>query len=339
MVGHVGITVLEAMRRGAARASSEHLPARTLAVQPTHVGIDVLAGADADGTFALAIVASATQPAPAPIRMAVLSVEFGATYVLDEGSARREVRVTVFRCNSTDEEIRELFGSFCESVLAALPSVPTERDVAAELDRWLGLFWRLQTPPRTDIVGLIGELTFLRAAPSRGPWIQGWHGDPTSTIDFVVTNPHVEVEVKATQSPTRRHTVSGDQAFGVGNRYFASVQVDLRDSGGTIGDFAREIADQLAPEEVQRFWHLVASECGSAYADIMSERFVWQTSCNSLRFFRRDDVPRPKMTHPLPIGVSGLIFTSDFTNAPSISVDEFFAVNGESDVSSPAEHG
>jgi hypothetical protein len=266
--------------------------------------------------------------------MAVLSVEFGAIYVLDEGGSAREVRVTVLRCNSTAEEIRELFGSFCESVLAALPSTPTERDVAAELEKWLGLFWRLQAPPRSDVVGLIGELAFLRAAPRPGPWVQGWHEDPTSTIDFVVTNPQVEVEVKATQSPGRRHTISGDQAFGAGHSYFGSVQVDLRDSGGTIGDFAREIADRLAPEEVQRFWYLVASECGSAYDGMMSERFVWQTSRESLRFFRRDEIPRPEITHPLPMGVSGLRFTSDFTNSPSISAEAFFEINGESAVAS-----
>lgn len=78
-----------------------------------------------------------------------------------------------------------------------------------------------------------------------------------------------------------------------------------------------------------QFWHLVAAECGSAYADIMGERFVWETSLNSLRFFRRDDVPRPILTLPLPVGVSGLKLTSDFTNAPSISAVEFFVGDGE----------
>ncbi|MGW8564759.1 PD-(D/E)XK motif protein [Isoptericola sp. NPDC055881] len=327
MTGHVGTSVLDALRRGASRASSENLPSRTLAVLPTHSAVDALAGADADGVYTLAIVARATQPTPAPIRMAVLSVEYGAIYLLDEGDVGREVRVTVLRCNSMDHEIRELFGSFCESVLAVLPASPTEKDVAVELNRWLGLFWRLQAPPRTDVVGLIGELTFLRVAPKRSPWIHGWHGDPSSTIDFVLTKPHVEVEVKATQSATRKHTISYGQAFGAGNRFFASVIVDLRDSGGTIADFAREIADRLAPENVQRLWHLVASGCGSAYAGMMSERFVWKTSIDSLRFYRQEEIPRPELTHPLPIGVSGLRFTSDFTNSPSISVDEFFEIS------------
>lgn len=328
MASEAGLSVLDAMRRGASRASAEKLPARALAVLPTQGDVAALAGADTNGTYALAIVAGATHPVPAPIQMAVLSVEYGGTYLLDEGGARREVRVTVVRCNSTDQEIRELFGSFAESLLSALQPVPTENDIAAELERWLGLFWRLQAPPRADLIGLIGELTLLRAAPSRGPWVQGWHADPTSTIDFVVANPHIEVEVKATQSPTRRHTMSGDQAFGAGNRFFASVQVDLRESGGTLGDSAREIADQLAPEDVQRFWHLLASECGSAYAELMSQRFVWQTSSDSLRFFGRDEIPRPKIVQPLPIGVSDLNFTSDFANSPSISAEVFFEISG-----------
>jgi hypothetical protein len=216
--------------------------------------------------------------------------------------------------------------------MAALPATPSENDIAFELDKWLGLFWRLKSPPQTDVVGLIGELTVLRVAACSEAWLRGWHGDPNSTIDFILTEPHVEVEVKTTRSAARRHVISGDQAFGAGNRFFASVQVDLRESGRSIGDFAREIADGLAPEDVQRLWNLISAECGSAYSEMMSERFIWQVSIDSLCFFRRDDVPRPQLTYPFPPGVSGLRFTSDFTNSPSIPADAFFAYCGTHEV-------
>lgn len=325
----MALAVMEAMHRGAARASDEQLPARTLAVTPVGTDGVVFAGADSDGCYTVAIVAATDRSTPAPIRMAALSVEFGARYVLDQQGARTDVRVTMLRCNSVDLEIRELFGSFVEVLLAALPGDPYEGDIAVELDKWLGLFWHLQAPPRTDVVGLIGELTLLRVAPSPGEWVRAWHGDSTSTIDFVLADPSVEVEVKATQSASRTHTLSGDQAFDEGTRYFASVHVDLRDSGGTIGDFVREIVDDLdRVDDLQRFWNILAAECGSAYAELMAERFVWQRSTGSIAFFRRDEIPRPEVTYPLPPAVTGLRFTSDFSGSPSLPAGEFFEALG-----------
>ena len=324
-MGEVTRAVLDAMHRGAVRAQDEQLPARTLAVsQLDAVGV-LHAGADSDGCYTLAIIATADLVTPAPIRMAALSVEFGARYLLDPHDARDEVRVTLLRCNSGDPEIRELFGSFAEALLTALPGDPREGDIAVELDKWVGLFWRLQAPPKTDVVGLIGELTLLRVAPSPGEWVRAWHRDPASTIDFVIVDPSVEVEVKATQSASRSHTLSDHQAFGEGTRYFASVHVDLRDSGGTIGDFVREIVDDLdRVDDLQRFWNLLAAECGSAYGALMAERFVWRRSTGSIAFFRRDEIPRPEVGYPLPAAVTGLRFTSDFSNSPSLSADEFF---------------
>lgn len=328
----LGRVLLEAMHDGAARASAEALPARTLAVTP--IGADgVYAGADSTGCYTLVIRAAASWTAPAPIRMAALSVEFGTRYVLDHHGVSEDIRVTLLRCNSGDTEIRELFGSFAEILLASLPDEPRESDVAAELDKWLGLFWRLQAPPRTDVVGLIGELCLLRVAPRTGEWVRAWHRDPASTIDFVVSDPIVEVEVKATRSASRTHTLSADQAFGDGNRYFASVHVDLRDSGDTIGDFVRELADEIeAPNDRQRFWTTLSGECGSDFAQMMAERFVWQRSLSSIRFFRREDVPKPELVYPLPAGITGLRFTSDFSDAEAIDFGDFLANLGEDGV-------
>lgn len=262
--------------------------------------------------------------------MAALSVEFGARYVLDHLGVRDDIRVTVLRCNSVDPGISDLFGFFAETLLESLPSDPRESDIAAELDKWLGLFWRLQAPARTDVVGLIGELCLLRVAPSAGDWVRAWHGSPESSVDFVLSEPAVEVEVKATQSASRTHTLSADQAFGEGNRYFASVQVDLRDSGETIGTFVRQLADDLAlPDDRQRFWTILAGECGADFAQMMEERFVWHLSVSSIRFFTREDVPMPELAYPLPAGITALRFNSDFSNAQSLGPADFFASIGE----------
>jgi Putative PD-(D/E)XK family member, (DUF4420) len=267
-----------------------------------------------------------SRPVPSPIRMAVLSVEYGATYVLDDSGTRRELRTSVVRCHSDDQEIRELFASFCSSTLAALPAGPAEADLAAEIDKWLGLFWRLQSPTRIEVVGLIGELTVLMEAPDPGRWVRAWHSEPTSTIDFAFSGPRREIEVKATRSATRVHHLSADQAYGGTERYIASILVDLRESGDTIGEVAKHVADRLlSVDDIRRFWELLASECGEAFADFMQERCNWDVSRDSLAFFRVEDVPQPEVTYPLPVGVLGMTFISDFSGAPSIAPRDFFA--------------
>lgn len=323
------VELRDAMATGTERALAENLPDHTLAVAalPTDAGgALVYAGGTTGGEYVAAIVVRRGTPTPVPVRMAALSAEFGVEYRLDDGVRLQTLRVSVLRCKTVDPEVRTLFASFVNELLVALPIDPTETDVADELARWLGLFWRLQAPSRTDIVGLIGELTLLGATPRPAAWVRGWHSVPTSSIDFVLTEPPVEVEVKATQSATRSHTVSAGQAFSSGNRYFASVQVELRDSGTTIGDVARGIADSLeASEDRARFWAILAAECGASFGDFMAERFVADVSDRSLEFFRREDIPRPELGYPLPPGVSGLTFRSDFSTSPAQDPDAFFA--------------
>lgn len=321
----------DAMASGSERASAQGLPEQTLAVSAiaTEAGGLAYAGGAANGEYVVAILARTGTSSPVPVRMAALSAEFGVQYHLDDGMTQRTFRVSVIRCRNTNPEVQILFASFVHELLLALPSDPTETDVADELTRWFGLFWRLQTLPRTDVVGLIGELTVIGAARRPEAWVRAWHSTPTSTVDFVLTQPPVEVEVKATQSATRSHTISADQAFSPGNRYFASVRVEVRESGMTIGDFARRIADSLAAsEDREAFWAVLAAECGASFGEFMAERFVVDVSDQSLEFFRREDVPRPELGYPLPPGVSGMTFRCDFSASPSQVPGDFFSALG-----------
>lgn len=317
--------ILDAMRGAEGRVRHAAFPERTLVVDGLSTTVAAFAGADATGSWVLALSTLPSSPPPSHVRMAVLAVEFGAAYILDQRGERTHIRTSVLRCNSEDLDIRQLFATFCASLVAALPDSPSERDVSSAVDKWLGLFWRLQAPARTDVVGLVGELAMIMAAPDAAGWVRAWHGDPTSTVDFVFSNPRFEVEVKATQSPQRVHHLSADQAYGSADRYVASVQVDLRASGIALRDAVASIESRLQyVEDISRFRDILAAECGSQYPEFMRERFVPEVSTASLAFFRLDDIPRPDVQLPLPAGVRAMSFTSDFTGAPSLGAAAFF---------------
>lgn len=319
------------MRTAEQRALQAEFPERTLAVEGVSTTLVAFAGADATGSWVLALATVPSSPPPSHVRMAALAVEYGAGYILDQRGERSEIRTSVLRCNSEDLDIRGLFATFCASLIAALPDNPSEWDVSSEVDKWLGLFWRLQAPARTDVVGLVGELTMIMAAPEPASWVRAWHGDPTSTVDFVFSDPRLEIEVKATQSPHRVHHLSADQAYASTDRYVASIQVDLRASGIALRDVVSTIEARLQrADDVSRFRDILASECGAQYPEFMRERFVPEVSIASLEFFRLDDIPRPDVKLPLPAGVRSMSFTSDFTGAPSMGPAAFFDRPGDS---------
>ncbi|MBV9096488.1 MAG: PD-(D/E)XK motif protein [Frankiaceae bacterium] len=297
--------------------------AGALAVEPLDAEGLFMAAADREGMWALVIKALPTVGRVPAIRLATLSADYGVKCRLDRAGTAESVRVSLVRCQTADDAVRSLFATFATAVINELGPDPTDQAVAGTISRWVSLFWRLQSPPRTDVIGLIGELAVLDTAANTEAWAAAWHTSHFDAIDFGFTDPRLEIEVKATSGRERIHTLSLHQAVQSNSeRYLASLFVELRDTGVEVGELARGIASRLdADESRRRFWAKIADACGQQLGDYLATRFIRQTSTDSLRFFRVDDVPVPIVQWPLPAGVSGLKFRSDFSSAPAVEPD------------------
>lgn len=310
--------ILAAFASAGGRARS--LATRALAVEPMDDAGIFMAAVDGDGLWALAIKSPLSVRRVPAVRLATLNVEYGVKCQLDFDGQVRSVRISLVQCRTGDPEIRDLFSTFVEALLSELPGDPTEQMVADVVERWVSLFWRLQGAPRTNVIGLIGELVVLEAGINTRVWAAAWHNSPTDAIDFGFANPHLEVEVKATTGRERVHTLTVHQSNSSDvERYFASLMVELRDTGATVGDLARGISDQLpASDERRRFWGKIADVCGQQIGEYLSTRFVRETSMNSLAFYAAGAVPTPVVALPLPQGVGDLRFRSDFSSASPV---------------------
>lgn len=310
--------ILDALAAAGSRVSN--LTSRALYVEPLDEFGNFMAAVDTDGTWAIAFKSPPAAGHVPAVRLATLRADYGVRCQLTISGVTSNVRVSVVRCETNDLEVKNLFATFVAALVSELPATPTEQMIADAVERWVSLFWRLQGSPRKDVVGLIGELVVLDSGGNTSAWAAAWHNSPMDAIDFGFTSPRIEIEVKATTGRERIHNLAIHQAITSNTeRYFASLMVELRDSGETVGDLARDIAERLITEdERRRFWTIIADSCGLELGDYMRTRFIRDTSANTLALYRADEVPVPTVGLPMPIGVSDLRFRSDFSAASPV---------------------
>lgn len=324
-----------AFQRATDRLAETLIENRALVVEPLDVAGRVFAAVDRSGAWALVVrVRKSGSPIPA-LKLSSLSVDYGASYRLHGTTTVEGLRVAVIRCASDDAAVRVLFATFCVALLDDLRVDPSDLDLEREVGKWLSLFWRLREPARTSVVGLIGELSLLDRVDDLAAWVRAWHRASTDNLDFEFETPKLSVEVKATTSQQRIHEVSVHQLTPVEKHrhYFASVIVELRESGVRLGDLVDELAGKLAATpELPMFWRALIDVCGESLGQYLDERFMRETASTSLTFYHADAVPRPVMELPLPAGVLGVRFRSDFASSdpvPPAVATELLSVSSE----------
>lgn len=317
---------MSAFERLAGRATTASIQPNAFLVESATPDRDfVYFGSSLAGEPCLIVVAAPSQTPPPPLRLAGLTADYGVRSVLSEAAHEVTVRVSVVRCTATENAIIEVFAALCSGFIEGLAARPSEHELADELARWSGLFWRLAQRVDTDIVGLAGELIAIRSGKDTDRWVRAWHKNPNELIDFEFEDAGVTVEVKATRGSTRMHQISLaqlDVPHGE-ERFFASVLVEFGDGGLPIGEVVRELLDRLSDDGLRVvFWDVLARSCGSGLEDVLARRLHTEKAAASLAFFRADDLPAPRVELPLPPGVSSVKFISDFTNAEACSNPE-----------------
>lgn len=289
-------------------------------------------GCSEAGELAFVVASEGSHILPAPLRLAALSADFGVNCVLSDGTEEHLLRVSVLRCTASERSTGELFATMCGALSESLLRPPTEREFSELINRWSGLFWRLGQRVATDVVGLAGELMVIQHAHDIELWVEAWHAQPSDILDFDFIESPATVEVKTTRGSTREHPVSLAQVSGPGleNRFFASVQIDLNDSGELLADVVRGLSDRLAADTSRMMlWDVLTKTCGQGLDDVLSLRIDVEKAAKSLAFYRAEDIPVPMVEVPLPPGVSSLKFRSNMGLADEVLAAEVDAAIAE----------
>lgn len=331
--------LVSAFHRTESRLSQVSLPQQALLVESLDADRTRFVAVDADGAWTLVIRGRKSVPTRPALRLSLLSADYGASYELHEPDGVEALRACVVRCTTSNPAIQALFGTLCAALLESLPAEPNEADIEAEVSRWVSLFWRMQMPPRTSVVGLIGELTLLDSVTNLADWVRAWHTFPTDNLDFAF--PTLSVEVKATSNQQRVHVLSAYQTRPVGHddHYFASVIVEIRNTGDRLGDVVADLGERLkGTPESEMLWRSVADVCGSSLNDFSETRYMREAARKSIRFYAADSVPQPVIGLPLVTGVSGIKFQSDFSFSRPAESDSIIGFTPHLQPSRPRDH-
>lgn len=280
-------------------------------------------GRDAFGNAAVLLRASG-QGRTVPLRLAGLEARFAVpSKVAEPGSKERVETLTAIVCLSHEHEVENYFASATESLIALLPSEPTTAQVVEAVDKLVALFQKLRRPARGPLAGIVGEICMLYAARNTAAAVAGWHTDPEDHYDFVIGR--LRLDVKASTNRHRAHVVSFEQAnpppgcLGL----LASIWIETAGGGTSIAELLHLVESKLATDHDahSKLRSVVADALGETFLRAMEWRFDLALAKSSLTFY--DPTAVPAVRPPLPAGVSGVRFISDFDLCVHVDLGSF----------------
>lgn len=268
-------------------------------------------GRDAEGRACLLIQVQGAGRA-VPLQLAGLEAHFALDCRVQEPGQSEETKtLSVIVCLSRTSSIEAYFSSIAESMIQILGPTPSADHVREAVDQFVQLFQKLQAPPRSSVTGMLGELCFIYFAADKDSALRAWRIDPDERFDFGAGN--LRIDVKSSTQRQRLHDVSFDQANPpTGTRsLFASIWIEPAGGGTTFSTLLalieRAMTDKAA---ISKLHAVVANTLGASLPGAMSFRFDLRSAGDSLLFF--DAKAIPALRPPLPAGLSGVRFVSNF---------------------------
>lgn len=256
-----------------------------------------------------------------PLRLAGLRVDYDVDCTVVEDGTRRSITASIISSPVVESTEWDLFSTLCVSLLDVVRLRASSKDVAGAIDRWSRIFWRLSQVVKTDLVGLAGELVCIAVSAHKDAWLQAWHPRPDDRFDFTFHRVRSSVEVKSTTSDRRVHEISLRQITDNNrfSKFFASVRITEGDV--SLYDIVREIAgDVHSDSAIVSLWDILASCCGTAIDEALSFGIDFDRARDSVLYYLGENIPRPSVSVPLPIGVSNVRYTVDMDNCESVNL-------------------
>jgi Putative PD-(D/E)XK family member, (DUF4420) len=255
-----------------------------------------------------------------PLRLAGIEAQFSVPCVISEsGESQRTETLSVIVCLSRERGVDDVFASVTEALIALMSPEPSVAEFASAVDKIVDLFQKLRTPAQRPLIGLVGELCLVLSARDSAAAVRAWRTDPEERFDFVVGN--LRLDAKASSGGRTTHGVSFEQANPPPGTHgmFATLSINPAGGGTSIGELISAIEVKLAKDHraIARMWSVVAGTVGESLPSALGWRFDLNAAESSLRLY--DGTHIPAIRPPVPQGVSGIRFMSDF--GPLAEVD------------------
>jgi Putative PD-(D/E)XK family member, (DUF4420) len=259
-----------------------------------------------------------------PLVLENLAVLFDLRCQVSSPSAATQTGTfTVLKCVAADLMVRSYFLSLLKGISAAIGRASDRAKVAAVIEDLVELFRSLANMPKKEIQGLWGELLLIHQAKDPITLASAWRCETSDRYDF---NKGAErIEVKTTSQKPRQHHFSLEQLCPPrGARLVvASIIIQRSGAGLSVFDLLDAIRGKTAqqPQLHLRLIRQLHETLGNAWQSARNVRFDLEAAVESLRYF--DGTQIPKVSSPLPEGVSQVSFVANLESIPPLSAKSF----------------
>lgn len=252
----------------------------------------------------------------------ILSVEYNVSCQVrdNEGNTQND-DFSIITLRSLDTTLQSYFIEIFVLMLERLPSEPSRRELAVEVENLITIFSALVQPPRKKIQGLWAELLVIERSQKPETLINAWHSAPSAKYDF--TSGRDKIEVKSTSAEERVHRFALDQLNPGEHSNLLIASVIVRESGPSYDGLSVKGLYQRICERVTnitsqlKLYSVIANTIGNDIDKIDSIYFDYTGATDSLAFYDYRDVPSI-VKESIPSSVSGVKFASDLSGLTDV---------------------
>lgn len=253
-----------------------------------------------------------------------LSVEYNQMCRIACEGLEEERNYAILTLRSTEWSLQAVFIDIVSLTLGNLPPIPSCKEISIEVENLITIFSALDNPPVKKMQGLWGELLVIAQSKYPETLINAWHNSPSAKFDFTLGRD--KIEVKTTSGENRAHRFSLDQLNPSPSSRMLIASIIVRESGeGNGGKSIRQLFEEImnrvsTTKERLHLYQVVAETVGRDFSKIDSTFFDYTEACDTLAYFRAQDIPRIKK-QDVPQGVTEVKFTSQLTDLPEAFSD------------------
>lgn len=278
---------------------------------------------DACGNAVLLVPSSSSSHPQLSVSLPNLSIVHSRRCSINSSSeSSRTGRFSLVTCLEPSSPVVDVFFRVIASTLSPLPARPTGGELAESFSRLVELFRTATAGGSRSASGLWAEMFLIAESADPRELLRAWHSDTDERYDF--SRGWSCIEVKSTQGSGRRHVVSHEQTSPVQGEsvVFASIRLRRAVGGLSLRDLWGSLAAHASgdPELTTRLDSVFLASLGRDYRSLQSTAFSIEFARQSLEFFDASSVPR--ITGVPPKGVTSVKFSSDFSLAKPLSLQE-----------------
>lgn len=268
-----------------------------------------------DGSDVVLVLPRLSGPRSKSVRLSKLLVDYNVSCNVKEGSNSSDEIVTILRLLAPDERVQSVFIEVVAMLLRPLARFSPNR-IDGLIHGLIEMFRAMESPSRSTLLGLWGELFVIGNASDPTTVGRSWHPSTNEKFDFSMED--VRVEVKTTIGP-RRHHFALEQVRPIPGLHMliASLVVSESPRGLNVVEMVQwAVAKVKEPDIAMQVKKTALKTIGSSDLTQTLPRLDLKSARLALRYYECRNVPQP--TQP-DLGVSEVRFVSDLQLVPHAS--------------------